>query len=297
MEHVLTLIASSGTTLGGDAVAAVTKALGRLGADVGSRIWLARDQACDLTFANLSCDQADAAARRVLGPASVDVLAQPLAGRRKQILVADMDSTFIAEETLDELAALVGIKDKVAAITARAMNGELDFAKALRERVAMLAGLSTGALEETWQQMNFVPGGRTLVRTMVAAGATCVLVSGGFKFFTSRVRDACGFDLDVANDLEIENGALTGRVIEPIVDRNVKLQTLKQIASDRNVPLRLTASVGDGANDLPMLQASGLGVAFHARPAGTAAAPHRIDHGDLRTILFAQGYKAAEFID
>ncbi|MEO5374129.1 MAG: phosphoserine phosphatase SerB [Alphaproteobacteria bacterium] len=294
MENVLTLIAGSGT-VNDSTVARVRSALLSLAADIDRIDWLAPGEACDLPFDNLAPDQADAAARAALDGLPVDVVAQPVAGRRKMLLVADMDSTFVTEETLDEIAAHAGLKERIAAITARAMNGELDFAEALRERVGMLAGLPEDVLETTWRSMHLMPGGPTVVRTMRANGAHTVLVSGGFKYFTTRVREACGFHDDVANDFVIEDGRLSGRVIEPIVDRHIKLDTLKRVASERQIPLTLTASVGDGANDLPMLKASGLGVAYHAKRIVTASAPHRVDHADLTALLYAQGYHREEF--
>jgi phosphoserine phosphatase len=206
-----------------------------------------------------------------------------------------MDSTMVTGETLDELAKIAGIGDYVAAITKRAMNGEIDFAGALRERVGLLKGLGVEALERTMAGVTYTGGGETLVRTMKANGARTILVSGGFRFFTSRVRAQCGFDDDVANDLEIVDGRLTGRVIEPIVDRSVKLAMLRKAAADLDIPLALTAAVGDGANDLDMIQAAGLGVAFHAKPIVAEAAGARINHSDLTALLFAQGYRLDQF--
>jgi phosphoserine phosphatase len=207
-----------------------------------------------------------------------------------------MDATIIMGETLDELASLAGVGDKVAAITARAMNGEIDFAVALRERVALLAGQPTNLLEKVVPKMKLTPGARTLVATMKANGARTVLVSGGFKFFTSIVGGACGFDEVRANDLEVADGKLTGRVVEPIRGRVAKREALMSAATRRRVPLDRTLAVGDGANDLEMLMTAGLGIAFHAKPTVASAARHRIDHGDLTALLFAQGYKREEFV-
>ena len=202
----------------------------------------------------------------------------------------------VVGETLDDLAAFAGIKDHIAAITARAMNGELDFKEALRERVGLLAGLPADCLDKTYAHLQFMPGAETLVRTMKANGAMAVLVSGGFKFFTSRVAAHCGFDRDLSNQFEIENGKLTGKVIEPILDRSTKLETLINAAAEFSLPLALTIAVGDGANDLEMIKAAGLGVAYHAKPIVAAEAQARVDHGDLTALLFAQGYKADEFV-
>ena len=236
------------------------------------------------------------AVRAVLRPATIDAVTTPAEGRRKRLLIADMDSTIVTSETLDELADFAGIKDRIAAITARAMNGEIDFKAALRERVAMLRGLPVDALERTWQRIRLTPGARDLVATMRAHGALTVLVSGGFSFFTSRVAALCGFDQYRANTLLDDGTVLTGRVAEPILDRNTKLVTLTGIAATREVALSATLAVGDGANDLDMLRAAGLGVAFHAKPSVAAAARARVDHADLRALLFVQGYRADEFV-
>ena len=271
-------------------------ALAELGADTLSPEWLADRSAADLPFSLLSTDQADAAARRLLAGQPIDIVAQPAANRRKMLLVADMDSTIVTGETLDELADFAGLRTHIAAITARAMNGEIDFKSALRERVGLLKGLPAETLELTYQRISYTPGAKTLVATMKAHGAFAVLVSGGFRFFTSRVRAHCGFDRDLANELQIDQGKLTGKVGEPILDRHTKLQTLVAVAAERQLPLALTITVGDGANDLDMIKAAGLGVAFHAKPVVALEARARIDHGDLTSLLFAQGYRRSEFV-
>ena len=294
MDHVLTLIAAPGG-LTAEHTAAVRAALRALAADVGSPDWLAEAEAADIPFGAIGADLSSAAARRALGDAAVDAIAQPRAERRKRLLVADMDSTIITSETLDELAAYAGLKDKIAAITARSMNGELDFAEALRLRVGMLKGLSTEALERTWEATALTPGAATLVATMRADGAYCCLASGGFTFFTGRVAAQLGFDLHVSNTLEAEDGKLTGIVAEPIFDRDSKLETLKRLAAERGLGLAATLAVGDGANDLAMIKAAGLGVAFRAKPVVAAAARARVEHGDLTALLFAQGFRRAEF--
>jgi phosphoserine phosphatase len=227
--------------------------------------------------------------------AAIDAIAVRPRGRRKGLLIADMDSTIITAETLDELAAIAGIGEKIAAITARAMNGELDFKEALRERVGMLKGLSTDALDQTWQRIRLTPGAKELVATMRARGALTALVSGGFTFFTGRVAEAVGFDLHRSNELLHADGALLGAVREPILDRSAKLDALRDLAAERGVQLKATLAVGDGANDLDMLREAGLGIAFHAKPIVAAEARARVDHADLRALLFAQGYRAADF--
>ncbi|PKU24619.1 phosphoserine phosphatase SerB [Telmatospirillum siberiense] len=295
MDHVLTLIDADGG-LDDAATTRIRSTLTDLGADTLSARWLAEGRAVDLPFTLLAPDQAEAAARRLLAGRPVDVIAQPAEHRRKMLLLADMDSTMVVGETLDELADFAGLKAEISAITARAMNGEIDFAGAFRERVGRLAGLSAACLEETFQRLDMMPGGPTLVATMKTAGAYTVLVSGGFRFFTGRVRERCGFDRDIGNDIEIADARLTGRVIEPIIDRGGKLQNLTAIAGERRLPLSLSLAVGDGANDLEMIDAAGLGVAFHAKPVVAAQARARVDYNDLTALLFAQGYREDEFV-
>lgn len=296
MDHVLTLIAPEAGALDDSMLGRVRSALLELGADLLSPSWLSPARAVDLPFTLLSADQAVAAAKRELAPHPVDVIAQPVRDRRKALLLADMDSTMVTGETLDELADFAGLKERIAAITARSMNGEIDFKDALRERVGLLRGLSADMLEATWRRVEFTPGGRSLIATMKANGAYTVLVSGGFDFFTGRVRTHCGFDADFSNRFEIEDGRLTGRVIDPILDRDAKLKTLIETAAARAIPLSRTMTVGDGANDLDMIRAAGLGVAFHAKPVVAGKASARIDHGDLRSLLYIQGYDDSEII-
>lgn len=296
MQSVLTLIAAEDFPLSNTIVGDVRAALNALGAESGPPSWLAPDRACDIAFGNVSDDQADAAARLVLAERRCDLIAQPLAQRRKSLLLADMDSTIVTCETLDDLAAHVGLKDEISAITARAMNGELDFEEALRERVGMLKGLSAEALETAWAAVELSKGAQTLVRTMAANGAHCILVSGGFKYFTSRVGKLCGFHEDLSNDLIIEGGLLTGAVTEPILNKETKLKTLIDRAAARGLSLAETLCVGDGANDLPMLKAAGLGVAYCGKPSVRAEAPARLDIADLTGLLFAQGYRLEEFV-
>ncbi len=294
MSHqVLTLVAPAGA-LSAEPVSRARAALQHLGAATGTPDWLAPGEAVDVPFEDLAPEQADAAARGALAGAEVDVVAQVAEGRRKKLLLADMDSTIVTTETLDELAAHAGLKDRVAAITRRAMNGELDFPQALAERVKLLAGLPVSALERTWEGTAMMPGAAELVATMRRHGARCVLVSGGFTFFTARVAERLGFDAHQSNTLLIEDGKLTGRVSEPILDRGAKLAALKRHAAEQGLSLSATLAVGDGANDLDMVRAAGLGVAFRAKPVVAAAARVRIDHSDLRALLFAQGYRLPE---
>jgi phosphoserine phosphatase len=295
MENVLTVIAGTAApVLADETVAELRRALHGLGADVGQPDWLAPGRAVDIAFGHLACEQADGAARKILAAAPVDVVAQECAGRRKKLLVADMDATMVQGETLDELADFAGIKDHIAGITARAMNGEIGFEAALKERIGLLSDLPETALEECWKRVELMPGAQALVRTMKAGGAAAVLVSGGFTFFTARVRDLCGFDEDRANRFIFRDGKLAG-VEEPILGREAKLATLMATAGQLRIPLTATLAVGDGANDLDMIRAAGLGVAYHAKPVVAAQARVRIDHGDLTALLYAQGYRRDEF--
>ena len=232
-----------------------------------------------------------------VGDAPVDWALQPAARRKKRLLIADMDSTIINVECIDELADFAGVKAKVSEITERAMRGELDFEAALRERVAMLKGLPLADLQRAYdERVRLNPGARTLVRTMTAHGAKAFLVSGGFTFFTARVAAAAGFDANRANTL-IENGdVLAGTVGTPILGREAKLAALKEEAAALAVGLSDALAVGDGANDLAMIEAAGLGVAYRAKPVVAAQADAKVDHADLTALLYFQGYTQAEFV-
>lgn len=295
MSQILTLVAPPGG-LGQPLLARIRDALQALGATAGAPDWLAEEEAADIPFDGLAAEQAAAIATQALEGAPVDAIAVPAAGRRKKLLLADMDSTIVTSETLDEIAAYAGLKERIAEITRRSMNGELDFRAALIERVGMLAGLPVSALERTWEATALTSGAQALVRTMRANGAHCALVSGGFTFFTGRVADLVGFHAHYSNTLEIADGRLTGKVGEPILDRDAKLATLKRLAAEHGLALEAALTVGDGANDLAMIQAAGLGVAFRAKPVVAAAARAKVDHADLRALLFAQGYRAAEIV-
>lgn len=204
-------------------------------------------------------------------------------------------STIITVECIDEIASYIGRRAEIAAITERAMRGEIDFAGALRQRAAMLRGLPVTALQQAYaERVRLSPGAEALVRTMRAAGAFTALVSGGFTFFTERVREAAGFQFDQANRLRYADAALDGTLEEPILDADAKLDTLRRLASERGIPMALTLAIGDGANDLKMLRAAGLGIAYRAKPVVAAGARARIDHGDLKTALYYQGYTATE---
>lgn len=299
MRQVLTLIAGlASDPLGSDVIAAARAALRETGARLDEVRWLKPGVACDLPFEGCEAAAAEAAVRARLGGAPIDLAAQPDGeGRRKRLLVADMESTIITGEMLDELGRLAGVEDRIVPITARAMRGEIDFAQAVRERVALLGGLSVEILDRVKDLIELTPGARTLVQTMRAYGAYTALVSGGFDWFTAPVQAACGFDEHRANRLEIRDGRLTGRVAEPILDRTAKRAALEALAAERGLPLDATAAVGDGANDIPMLRAAGLGVAFRGKAAVVAAARYRLDHADLTGLLYLQGYSESEFRD
>jgi phosphoserine phosphatase len=237
-------------------------------------------------------------AREALAGQAIDVCVQPWAGRRKRLLVADMDSTIIGCECLDELADFAGVKAQVSEITERAMRGEIAFEGALRERVAMLKGLGVNALEKAYaERVRLNPGARTLVRTMAASGARCVLVSGGFTFFTSRVAEAAGFHANRANTLIEVGDALAGTVGEPILGREAKLAALQEEAQALGAQPTDALAIGDGANDLAMIEAAGLGVAYRAKPVVAAQAHCAVDHADLTAVLYFQGYKAEDFVE
>ncbi|MDE2488532.1 MAG: phosphoserine phosphatase SerB [Alphaproteobacteria bacterium] len=236
-------------------------------------------------------------AEAALAGRAVDVCVQPWNARRKRLLVADMDSTIINVECLDELADFAGLKPHIAAITERAMRGELEFETALRERVALLRGLPSASLQQAYdERVRLNPGARTLVRTMAANGARCVLVSGGFTFFTGRVAAAAGFHDNRANVLEEGGGELTGLVREPILGREAKLSALLEEADALELPLSGALAVGDGANDLAMIEVAGLGVAYRAKPIVAAQADAKVDHADLTALLYFQGYREDEFV-
>lgn len=257
--------------------------------------WLHQRIACEIE----SPKAADpvAAARAVIGNRPVDVALVPAEGRRKQVLVADMDSTMIEQECIDELADAVGIKAEVAAITERAMNGELDFEQALRTRVALIKGLERAAIEEIRRErITLAPGGRALIHTMKAYGAYTSLVSGGFTFFADYFAKRIGFDEAIANVLEFDGEKLTGTVASPIVDKSTKLHRLQTLAAERSLPMTATMAVGDGANDLDMIKAAGFGVALHAKPHVAAQAGIRIDHGDLTALLYLQGFTDEDIV-
>ncbi|MGH6979934.1 MAG: phosphoserine phosphatase SerB, partial [Stellaceae bacterium] len=220
---------------------------------------------------------------------------QPVSSRRKALLVADMESTVIQNEMLDEMAELIGLRDRIADITFRTMNGEFDFAASLRERAALFKHQPESLLAEAAKRIRLNPGAATLVRTMRKHGAKAILVSGGFHAFSAVVGDALGFDRDIANDLVVESGLIAGTLREPVLDGAGKAAALTKCAAEFGIELSQTLAVGDGANDLPMLEAAGLGIAYHAKPHVQARIAHRIDNADLTALLYVQGYHQSDF--
>jgi len=263
----------------------------------GPAHWLFDEVAVDIPFEGSDTPGVIAdRLRAARGDLPIDVVVQPQAGRRKKLFLADMDSTMIGQECIDELADFAGLKAHVAAITERAMRGEIAFEPALRERVALLRGLPISVIDDVLKErITLTPGGRELVGTMRAHGAYTCLVSGGFTAFTGKVAAMIGFQENRANRLLEEDGRLSGTVAEPILGREAKLATLRELREAFDLDNIDTLAVGDGANDLGMIQDAGLGVAYHAKPAVAAAAHARIDHGDLTALLYAQGYKRTEF--
>ena len=288
--HVVTLLtAPGGAPLDPALVEAVRNAWGG-----GDALWLAPDEAAEFAVPGPPGNAREVWAE--LQPLGVDLVVQRAEGRRKRLLLADMDSTMIRQECVDELAEEAGVGARVAEITARAMNGEIGFEGALRERVALLAGLEAAVIGQVLEsRIGPMPGGAALVATMRAHGARTVLVSGGFTAFTGPVAARLGFDAHRANTLLVEAGRLTGRVAEPILGREAKVAALREEAAALGVTPEEAIAVGDGANDLGMLELAGTGVALHAKPAVQEKAPVRVNHGDLTALLYLQGYSRAEF--
>ncbi|MFC3713130.1 phosphoserine phosphatase SerB [Sphingoaurantiacus capsulatus] len=291
--NILTLVAPERLSPGD--VSAASDALRGIDAQLGMTGWIDRDKACDVQFRGAEVAAARAAVDALGLP--IDIFVQPRATREKQMIIADMDSTMITVECIDELADYAGIKPQIAAVTEAAMRGELDFAEALDARVALLKGLAATAIDRCHEErVRLMPGARTLVQTMRARGSHSVLVSGGFTAFADRVGAAIGFAKVIANELLIDGEALAGTVAKPIVDSDTKLKTLRAEASVHGIPIDATLAVGDGANDIPMIEAAGLGVAYHAKPKTEAAAAAAVRQGDLTALLYAQGIPRREWV-
>jgi phosphoserine phosphatase len=294
VTHILCLIANpADPVLDQAAIAAVREAL----SVAAEPAWLAHGIAAELALGGgAAVAGIEGEARAALGNLPVDIGVVPAARRAKRILIADMDSTIIGQECIDELADFVGLRAEISAITERAMLGELAFEESLRQRVALLRGLAATAIDEVLaERIAVTPGARMLIETMRAHGAHTALVSGGFTAFTGPVARAVGFDEAFANALVLDGDYLAGSVEEPVRGREAKLQALVEFAGRHRVPLADTMAVGDGANDLGMIGAAGLGVAYRAKPAVAAAANVRIEHSDLTALLYLQGYRAESF--
>ena len=297
MVYILSLIAApSGAPLNGSSVECALRALAAARASSGAADWLSPDEACDIPFEGIA-EAALAKAREALAgaPLDVNVVANDL--RRKKLLVADMDSTLIEQECLDELAAEIGMRAEVSAITERAMRGEIPFEPALRERVALLKGLPTDIVAKVLSSRIAIMGGAAiLVATMRASGAYTVLVSGGFTAFAEPIGRSIGFHEHRANSLLSEADRFTGLLAEPILGREAKEEALLEFAARLGLDPSQTLAVGDGANDIGMIRRAGLGVAYRAKPALRAEADATIDHADLTGLLFLQGFRREEFV-
>jgi phosphoserine phosphatase len=276
-------------------ISAAEEALAAADVHAFARSWIEEDIACDLLF-SLAPGAARAALDGLLP--GIDVVVQGEAGRRKALLVADMDSTMIAVECIDELADYAGRRAEVAAVTERAMQGDLRFEDALAERVALLAGLDEDVIARCHaERVRITPGALPLVRTMKSKGALAILVSGGFTLFADKVASEIGFDRAVANRLDMVGGRLAGTVAAPVLGAEAKLGALRDALAERRLDPSRALAVGDGANDIPMLREAGLGVAYHAKPAAAEAADARIEHCDLTALLYAQGYSREEWVE
>ena len=290
---IATLIAAKGQLADADLSSAQEK-LTAAGCTVAATRWIDTGLAADLDFTGDPLAAREALEGRF---EATDIVVQPAAHREKRLLVADMDSTMITVECIDELADYAGIKEQVAEVTERAMRGELDFAAALDARVALLAGLDESVIERCLaERVTLMAGARALVRTMKARGGHAILVSGGFTRFAEPVAAEIGFDRAIANYLEIAHGKLTGTVRKPIVGSDTKEKTLLAALDELGIGAAESMAVGDGANDLAMIRRAGLGVAYRAKPIVAGAAAARIDHGDLTALLYAQGIPSAEWV-
>ncbi len=259
--------------------------------------WLAESLACDLVFtSDFTSAQITSWAQKALKGTAIDVVCTPIEGRRKRILISDMDSTIIDQECIDELGEIFGVGPSIREITQKVITGRIGFSDALRQRLALMKGMQNDLLERVYnERITLKPGARTLVQTMRQNGAYCILVSGGFSFFTNRIAEALGFNDHQANELLFSDGKLTGEVSEPILGRTAKLETLNRLCKNRGVEPAEVLAVGDGANDIKMIAAAGIGVAFHGSDSLKAQANTHINYADLTALLYIQGYRKSEF--
>ncbi len=290
MSFFLTLIAASQKLTPGHLERVQQYLDGQAIAPAGPPVWLAPHRAADLPVATRPHFAQMQTLRRGLHEDRIDILVSPAANRRKTLFFADMDSTIVTTETLDELAVFANVGEQVAEITRGTMNGTIDFFEALRLRVGMLRGLPEATLKKVLEHTEVSPGVEIALKVMNRHGVNASIVSSGFTYFTTAIAARCGFDDHFGNMLEIENGALTGQVIEPILDKHAKLATLKAKAAQFGCDLNQTLAIGDGSNDIPMLQAAGLGIAYHPRPVVAETIDNQIIHTDFTSVLFAQGY-------
>jgi phosphoserine phosphatase len=287
---ILVLIARPGSRALDEGALAILRDRG-----LAQPVWLAEAEACELTLDHEPRATLEEELRGALAPRPVDVALVAAAGRRKRLLLADMDSTIIRQECIDELAQLAGVSDQVKAVTLQAMRGEIPFEESLQKRVALLRGLPASSIAAVAARLDLAAGAHTLIATLKANGCYTALISGGFTAFTAGVAAALGFDEHRANELIIHGDMIAGVVARPILGSNAKLAALDQLCARRGIMRSEAVTVGDGANDIPMLEAAGLGVALHAKPMVRHAAPIRIDHGDLTALLYLQGYPQSAF--
>lgn len=291
MTHILTFVAGRKQPLSKKHLKEAIKVISYYDVKTtDSPRWLAKDKAAEFSISAPASGILLMHLREMLGEDKIDLFSTPANNRRKKLLLADMDSTIVTGETLDDLAEHAGIKHQIAAITQKAMEGKLDFHAALRERVSLLKGLEESALHDTLKKIQLSPGAKEFVSTMKAHGATCVLVSGGFTFFTQAIAQQAGFDHHHGNILEVKNGELAGTVTEPILDKHAKVHFLEHYAQTLGIGFDESLTIGDGANDIPMLKKAGLGIGYQPKPVVADAVSNIIVHGDLTAALYAQGY-------
>ena len=267
-------------------------------ATTGETDWLAEREACDLFIDSpLSAVEVAEQARDALSGTAIDTVCTSIEGRRRKLLISDMDSTVIDQECIDELGDAIGVGSQIREITAAVVNGDISFSDALRKRLALMIGMDRRLLKSVYQErISLKAGGRTLVQTMRHHGAFCILVSGGFSYFTRRIAERIGFHDHQGNELAFADGKLTGQVLEPILGRSAKLNTLRSLCDEKGLEPSDVLAVGDGANDIKMIGAAGLGVAFHGCDSLREQANARIDHGDLTALLYIQGFRKSAFV-